>query len=145
MFGQTSRKRRYQLWSVLSPMGHIQVWAARLIAETASRAEEDQTYREVLLDYTRLVWAQDFLAFCCRTSACGIADQSFTHSISSRRVIYTSVKSTIVKKGQKTMKALPHSLTWNFDQRQRLGGGQKRSFSFEQHSQPSIWAFTTAH
>lgn len=61
------RMRRLQLWSVFLPMGHIQVWAARLIAETASRAEEDQTYREVLLDYTRLVRAQDFIAFCCRT------------------------------------------------------------------------------
>lgn len=55
--------------------------------------------------------------------ACGIADQSFTHSIS-RSIIYTSVKSTIIKK---TIKALLHSLMWNFDQRQRLGGAQKWS------------------
>lgn len=49
----------------------------------------------------------------------GIADQSLTRSIS-HGIIYTSVKSTIIKK---TIKALPHLLLWNFDQRQRLGRG----------------------
>lgn len=51
----TFRKRTFQLWSVFLPMGHIQVQASRLIAEMASRVGEDQTYRKVLLDYTRVV------------------------------------------------------------------------------------------
>ena len=57
--------------------------------------------------------------------ACRIVDQSFTpHILCS--IIYTSVKSTIIKK---TMKALLHSLMWNFDHGQRLRGGLKLSCS----------------
>lgn len=99
-----------------------------------SWVEEDQTSREVLLDYTWLVWAQDFLAFCCRTWFCGIADQSFTQS-ASRNIIYTSVKSTII---EKTMKPLLHLLIQNFDQRQR--------FSVKDRNGPAfLAAFTTEY
>lgn len=78
--------------------------------------------------------------------ACGIADQSFTHSIS-RSIIYTSVKSTII---EKTIKPLLHSLMQNFDQRQRLGGGQKWSRFLSsihnrvfEYSQPLINSIST--
>lgn len=53
--------------------------------------------------------------------ACRMADQSLTHSVS-RRIIYTSVKPTII---EKTMKPLLHPLMCNFDQRQRLGRGDR--------------------
>lgn len=40
---------------VVSLMEHMCVWAAGLMGEPASRREEDQTRREVLPDYKRLV------------------------------------------------------------------------------------------
>lgn len=67
---------------------------------------------------------------------CGIADQSSTLSIWCS-IIYTSVKPMDEKKA---VKARPHSLRWNFNQRQRLGGRERRSRAIynwlSEYSQP---------
>lgn len=110
-------------------------WLARRPAER-SWAEEDQTEKEVLLDYTRLVWAQDFLApFVVDPGSWNSRSKLHSHVAS-----FTHLwKPTIIERTMKPL--LLHSLKHDSDRRQRLDGGQKILLLFLpwvfEHSQPS--------